>query len=130
MTKADDNPLVRIPEELAEQALRFGDRVAIDVDGVGQLTYGQWDARANATARGMAANGVVKGDRVGLLMPTADAIEFAVGYVAAHRAGAAAVPINPRYARREIDHIVADCTPRLVLEAGGVGEMETAADGD
>src|SRR3954452_7590757 len=105
-TAANDNPLVRIPEELAERAERFGDRVAIDVDGGEQLTYRQWDERANAAARGMAANGVVKGDRVGLLMATADAIEFGIGYVAAHRAGAAAVPINPRYARREIDHIV------------------------
>jgi acyl-CoA synthetase (AMP-forming)/AMP-acid ligase II len=121
---------VRIPEELAERAERFGDRVAIDVDGIGQLTYRQWDERANAVAHGMAAGGVVKGDRVGLLMPTSDAIAFAVGYVAAHRAGAAAVPINPRYARREIDHIVADCTPRLVLEAGGVREMEAAAGPD
>src|SRR5437763_2744104 len=126
MTKADDNRPVRIPEELAERAERFGDRVAIDVDGVGPLTYREWDERANAAARGMAANGVVKGDRVGLLMTTADAIEFGVGYVAAHRAGAAAVPINPRYAPREIDHIVADCRPRFVLDAEGVRQMEAA----
>jgi fatty-acyl-CoA synthase/long-chain acyl-CoA synthetase len=117
---------VRIPEEVADQAERFGDRVAIDVDGGGRLTYREWDERANAAARGMAANGVVKGDRVALLMHTGDAIEFGVGYVAAHRAGAAAVPINPRYAKREIEHIVADCSPRLVLEAAGVREMEAA----
>ena len=117
---------MHIPEELTERAQRFGDRVAIDVDGVGQLTYAEWEDRANAAARGMAANGVVKGDRVGLLMSNDSAIEYAVGYVAAHRAGAAAVPINPRYARREIDHIVADCTPRLVLESKGVMEMEAA----
>jgi fatty-acyl-CoA synthase/long-chain acyl-CoA synthetase len=120
---------VHIPEELTERAERFGDRIAIDVDGVGQLTYAEWERRANAAARGMAAKGVVKGDRVGLLMPNSDAIEYAVGYVAAHRAGAAAVPINPRYARREIDHIIADCAPRLVLEADGVREVE-AAGGD
>src|SRR3954468_20204695 len=129
MAKPDDNQPVRIPEELTAQAERFGGRVAIDVDGGGQLTYQQWDERASAAARGMAAKGVGKGDRVSLLMPTADAIEFAVGYVAAHRAGAAAVPINPRYARREIDHIVADCTPRLVLEAGDLAEIEAAGKG-
>ena len=117
---------MRIPEELAERAERFGDRVAIDVDGVGSLTYRQWDERANAAARGMAAHGVVKGDRVGLLMSNAEAVEYGIGYVAAHRAGAAAVPINPRYAPREIDHIVGDCSPRLVLDATGVREMEAA----
>ncbi|MBV8304624.1 MAG: AMP-binding protein, partial [Acidimicrobiia bacterium] len=88
-----------------------------------------WDRRASAAARGLVHQGVAKGDRVGLLMPNADALEFGIGYVAAHRAGAAAVPINPRYARREIDHIVADCSPRIVLEAGGVHDME-AAGGD
>src|SRR5438270_12753201 len=93
------------------------------------MTFGEWDGKANAAARGLVANGVAKGDRVGLLMPTADAVEFGVGYVAAHRAGAAAVPINPRYARREIEHIVADCSPRVVLDADGVREME-AAGGD
>jgi acyl-CoA synthetase (AMP-forming)/AMP-acid ligase II len=117
---------VRIPEELAERAERFGDRVAITVDGGGHLTYRAWDDRANAVARALVAKGVEKGDRVGLQMHTADAIEFAVGYVAAHRAGAAAVPINPRYARREITHIVADCKPRLVLDADRMGEIESA----
>jgi len=120
---------VHIPEELAERAERFGDRVAIVVDGGDELTYRAWDERANAAARGLAASGVEKGDRVGLLVPTGDAIEFAVGYVAAHRAGAAAVPINPRYAKRELDHIIADCAPRLVLEADGVRDME-ASGGD
>ena len=35
------------------------------------------------------------------------------------------MPINPRYARREVDHIVADCSPHLVLEASGVRKMVT-----
>src|SRR3954447_7726968 len=109
MAKPDDNRVVRIPEELAERAERFGDRVAMDVDGVGQLTYREWDDRANAAARGMASSGVVKGDRVGLLMPTNDALRCPIGSVPAHRSGAAAVPINPRYAKREVEHIVADC---------------------
>src|SRR4051812_11189620 len=126
MAKPDDNPPVRIPEEVAERAERFGDRVAIDVDTRGRLTYGEWNERADAAARGMADAGVRKGDRVALVMHTADAVEFAVGYVAAHRAGAAAVPVNPRYAKREIDHIVADCSPRLVLEADGVRKIEAA----
>ncbi|MBV8982784.1 MAG: AMP-binding protein [Acidimicrobiia bacterium] len=117
---------MRIPEELAERAERFGDRVALDVDGGGTLTYREWDGRANAVARALADNGVMKGDRVALLMHTADAIEFGIGYVAAHRAGAAAVPINPRYAKREIDHVVEDCSPRLVLDAEGLRKLETA----
>src|SRR5437899_8324766 len=78
----------------------------------------------------MAAKGVVTGDRVGLLMATGDAVEFAVGYVAVHRAGAAAVPINPRYARREIDHIVADCQPKLVLAPDDVERLRSRGGDD
>jgi acyl-CoA synthetase (AMP-forming)/AMP-acid ligase II len=117
---------VLIPEELAERAERFGDRVAIRVVDGAELTFAEWDARANAAARGLVAAGVERGDRVGLLMPTAEAIEFGVGYVAVHRAGAAAVPVNPRYARREVEHILADCTPKAVLDAAGVLAIEAA----
>src|SRR5207253_766188 len=42
------------------------------------------------------------------------------------KAGAAAAPSNPRYARRAIQHSAADCEPRLVLEAEGVRETATA----
>ncbi|MCU1449480.1 MAG: AMP-dependent synthetase and ligase [Acidimicrobiales bacterium] len=108
------------------RAERFGDRVAIRVVDGAELTFAAWDARANAAARGLVAAGVERGDRVGLLMPTADAVEFGIGYVAAHRAGAAAVPINPRYARREVEHILADCDPRAVLDAEGVRAIEAA----
>ncbi|MBV8161625.1 MAG: AMP-binding protein, partial [Acidimicrobiia bacterium] len=120
---------MRIAEELGERAERFGDRVAIAVDGGAAMTYRQWDERASATARALVAEGVGQGDRVGLLMGTADAAEFGVGYVATHRAGAAAVPINPRYAKREIEHILADCSPRLVLEGDKVRAL-VAAGGD
>src|SRR5207245_1843626 len=85
----------------------------------------EWAGRANALARGLAEAGVEKGDRVALLMTNDAAVEFGAAYVAVHRAGAVAVPINPRYARREVDHIVSDCQPRLVLGPRDVPALET-----
>ena len=82
-----------IPEELAERAERFGARVAVVVDGGAQMTFREWDERANAVARGLVAKGSEKGDRVGLLMPPADAIEFCVGDVAAQGPKIEDVPI-------------------------------------
>jgi acyl-CoA synthetase (AMP-forming)/AMP-acid ligase II len=115
---------VLIPEEVAARAERFGDRTAVRVVGGDEMTFGEWHGRAGALAAGLAGAGVEKGDRVGLLMANEAAIEFGVAYVGIHRAGAVAVPINPRYARREISHIVADCQPKLVLEPADVAALE------
>ena len=117
---------VLIHEELAARAERFPDRVAVRVDGGGSMTFGEWDGRASALARGLAGAGVEKGDRVALLMPNDAAVEFCAAYVAVHRGGAVAVPVNPRYARREVDHIVADCQPRLVLGPDDVPALEAS----
>jgi acyl-CoA synthetase (AMP-forming)/AMP-acid ligase II len=102
-------------DELADRAERFGDRVAMRIDGGGSLTYAQWDAEANAVARSLVAGGVERGDRVVLLCTNAEADDFAVGYIGAQRAGAAAVPVNPRYAAAELAHVVGDSGARMVI---------------
>ncbi len=104
-----------IIEELADRAAQFGDRIAMLVDQGPSLTYREWDQAAAAVARGMRDAGVHHGDRVVLLLTNAEACDFAVAYVACHLAGAAAVPVNPRYAAREIDHVLADSGARLVV---------------
>jgi acyl-CoA synthetase (AMP-forming)/AMP-acid ligase II len=109
---------VLVPHELRERASRFGGRVALSVVGGPSLTFGEWDKLASALARGLAAAGVDRGDRVALLFANADAADFWVGYVAAHRAGAAAVPVNARYAPREIAHVLRDSGAKVVLSAG------------
>jgi acyl-CoA synthetase (AMP-forming)/AMP-acid ligase II len=43
---------------------------------------------------------------------------FAIAYVAAHKAGAVVVPVNPRYAPRELDHIAASADPALIVTGG------------
>jgi acyl-CoA synthetase (AMP-forming)/AMP-acid ligase II len=109
---------VIVSHELRERAARFGDRVALRVIDGPTLTFAEWDARADALARGLVEAGVVMGDRVALLFANADAADFWVGFVAAHRAGAAAVPINARYAVREIAHVLRDSGARVALSAG------------
>lgn len=60
---------------------------------VSQLTYGEFDARCEALAGGLAKLGVTKGDRVILRMTTR--IELLVSWFALLRLGAVAVPTNP-----------------------------------
>jgi acyl-CoA synthetase (AMP-forming)/AMP-acid ligase II len=107
-----------VRDDLRATAERFPDRAAVRVDGLSEMSYTEWESRANAVARGLTAAGVQRGDRVALLLDNAAAVEFHIAYVAAHRAGAAAVPINPRYAARELEHVIADCTPTVVVAAG------------
>jgi len=112
--------------DLREQADRFPDRIAVRVDGVGELSFAEWNRRADAAARGLAEAGVRRGDRVALLLDNAAAIDFHIGYLAAHRAGAAAVPVNTRYAAREVGHVLSDSQPAAVISAGA--HIERAKD--
>jgi acyl-CoA synthetase (AMP-forming)/AMP-acid ligase II len=111
-------------EELRDRARRFATRTAVLVDGGPALTYGDWDDAASRAAAGMQAVGVRPGDRVVLLLTNAEACDFAVAYVACHRAGAAAVPVNPRYAARELDHVLADSGARLVVAGTESGRVD------
>src|SRR5947207_6189314 len=105
-----------VPEELAERAATYPDRLAVRVDGGGEITFADWDRRANAAARGLVDRyEVARGDRVALLLPNAEAIAFHVAYVAAQRSGAAAVPVNTRYAKREIEHVLGDAEPQVAV---------------
>ena len=107
-----------VSDELHDRAERFGDRVAVRVDGVAEMSFAEWDRRANAVARGLSAAGARKGDRVALLMTNDDACALQVAYIAVLRAGAVAVLVNPRYARREIEHVLADSGATAVVTAG------------
>src|SRR4051812_7193944 len=55
---------------------------------------------AERCAAGLAHNGLVKGDRLALIMP--NWTEFVIAYFAAARLGAVLVPLNVRYRRHEL----------------------------
>ena len=93
-------------------ALRFADSAAAPVD----LTYDQLFAEADRLAAGFRARGVKKGDRIAFFLSNRP--EFVTAYLAVIRLGAVMVPINLAYRRREIAHMLADATPRLLLTEG------------
>jgi acyl-CoA synthetase (AMP-forming)/AMP-acid ligase II len=86
------------------------------------MSYGEWDGRSNAVARGLSAAGVRPGDRVALFVGNDGAALYQVGYFAVLKAGAVAVPINPRVARRELEHMVSDSGASAIVT--GPGELE------
>lgn len=95
------------------------------IDGQGQWTYGELRRRVEALAARLAAAGVRRGDRVGVLLPKSR--EECAALFAPSRADAVVVPINPVLRAHQVRHILADCearalvTRRRELEALGPG---------
>ncbi|QFG25320.1 non-ribosomal peptide synthetase [Actinomadura sp. WMMB 499] len=99
---------------IREQVAATPDEVAvIDDDGV-QVTYAQFDARVNATARTLIDRGVAIGDRVAVILPRS--VDLIVTLAAVMRAGAAFVPIDPSYPTGRIQTILQDAAPTLVID--------------
>jgi fatty-acyl-CoA synthase len=77
------------------------------------ISYSQLHARANRTACWLHEMGVGKGDRVAVVLNNCP--EFMEIYLASARIGAIFVPINYRLAAVELDYILKNCKPRLLV---------------
>ena len=97
---------------------------AIIHDGT-RLSWGDFDARTDAIARGLRRAGVCKGDRVGLLM--SNRIEAPLVTVATLKLGAIFVPLNYRLTGPELLPLVEDAECRVIVtEAACLGQLDPA----
>ncbi|MFE0201113.1 class I adenylate-forming enzyme family protein [[Kitasatospora] papulosa] len=94
-------------------------------DSSGVWTYRQLHAYSLAFARWLRAQGVGRGDRVVLQLPTGR--ELAAMFYGAARCGAVFVPVNPRMKPFHLRHVVANAEPKLLVgdaaTAGGLREF-------
>ncbi len=104
----------RISDALRVRAEHQRDEIAHD-DTRRQLTYAQWDREADEIGGGLAAAGLMPGDRVFLAISNEHAIEMAVAVFAVFRAGGIACPISTRLNPREVADYAALCTPRFAI---------------
>lgn len=88
-----------IPELVRACAARFGDKPFLIADGQ-ELTYADLDRRSAALATVLLAEGISKGDHVGILMP--NSVDWALAWFASTRIGAVAVPLNTFYKPSEL----------------------------
>jgi long-chain acyl-CoA synthetase len=77
------------------------------------VSYGELESRAAETAAGLRAHGVVRGDRVALLLP--NGAEYVACLFGIWRLGAVAVPLNVLLAPPEIEARVALSGAKLLL---------------
>jgi acyl-CoA synthetase (AMP-forming)/AMP-acid ligase II len=104
----------RISDALKVRASHQGDQIAHD-DTRRAVTFAEWDREADEVGGGLAAAGLVPGDRVFLPISNMHAVEMAIAVFAVFRAGGIACPINTRLNPREITDYAALCEPRFCL---------------
>lgn len=112
-----------VRELLDAAALVHGDREAYVEPGA-RVTFAEWVGRARSVAAQFAALGVGKGDVVTLWLPSG--IDYATCYAAAAMIGAVTTGLNPRLGRREIESIVQQADPALIVADARLGELPTA----
>ncbi|MFE9203290.1 amino acid adenylation domain-containing protein [Micromonospora sp. NPDC007230] len=102
-----------VAARFAAQAARTPDQVAVRAADGATLTYRELDARANRLAQHLVALGVAAEDRVALLQERS--VDQVVSVLAILKAGAAYVPLDPRYPAHRLTHIAADTASSVLL---------------
>ncbi len=85
----------------------------VDLDTGAETTYGELDDRAARFASCLQANGIKRGDRVAVLMqncPQFFEIEFGCAKI-----GAICLPLNWRLTVHELEYILNDSTPEILI---------------
>ncbi|NIJ36730.1 acyl-CoA synthetase (AMP-forming)/AMP-acid ligase II [Sphingopyxis panaciterrae] len=104
----------RISDALKVRASHQADEIAHD-DTRRQISFAEWDREADEIGGGLAAAGLVPGDRVFLPISNAHAVEMAIAVFAVFRAGGIACPISTRLNPKEVADYAALCEPRFCL---------------
>ncbi|ACR31379.1 non-ribosomal peptide synthetase [Burkholderia glumae] len=121
-------PFVAVHERIAAQARRSPDAVAVRCDGVVH-SYRELDARAARLARQLLASGIGAEARVGVCTARSGAMLVAV--LAALKAGAAYVPLDPAYPDAHLAGMIEDaglaCTLADVAGRARLGALGAPA---
>jgi acyl-CoA synthetase (AMP-forming)/AMP-acid ligase II len=113
------------PDLLTQGATRFPQRACV-VESDRARTFAEADEHAARGAAAMRAAGVRSGDRVALL--ARNELEYLEIMAASQRAEAILVPLNNRLTTPELAYIVADCSPRLLIQGPGYADVAAALD--
>ena len=97
---------------MEESFTRYADRVAYSFMGK-DLSFAQTDKSSAALAAYLQSLGLVKGDRVALMMPNTP--QYPISVAAVLRAGLVVVNVNPLYTPRELEHQLKDSGAKAII---------------
>lgn len=97
---------------MEESFARFADRTAFCFMGK-NISYRQTDEESRALAAYLQSLGLVKGDRVAIMMPNVP--QYPVTVAAVLRAGYVVVNVNPLYTPRELEHQLKDSGAKAMV---------------
>ncbi len=106
--------LHELVESHAEQA---PERVAA-ICGQAQLTYREFNSRANQLAHYLLSRGVRPNVKVGICLPPS--LDFGVAVLAVLKAGGACVPLDPNYPQDRLAYMLRDVQANVLVSARGV----------
>ncbi len=105
-------PVVPLNRTLEVAARRFGNTAAIKFCG-SSISYRLLDRLANRFANGLAALGVLKGDRVAIVLPNVP--QAVIAYYGVLKLGGVAVFVNPLFSRAELVERLQDSGARVLV---------------
>jgi len=116
--------LIHLPDLLRAAAARGADEPFVTWRDR-TVTFGEFDARTDALAAGLAARGVQPGDVVSVLLP--NRLEFLEAWWAILKAGGVFGPVNPAFTAPEVGYVVGHSEAVAVFtDADGVAKLEGA----
>ncbi|MGW4446749.1 non-ribosomal peptide synthase/polyketide synthase [Streptomyces sp. NPDC004682] len=121
---ATDHPVpsVTLPELFRDQVTRTPDATALVFEG-SSLTYAELDRRVDRLARALRAHGAGPESTVAVALPRSTALVVAL--LAAHRAGAAYLPLDTDHPTGRLAYTLTDARPVCLVTADGIDLPDT-----
>ncbi len=110
------------------RAADFPDKVALAIispAGAERWSYQRLEAAVRGTATGLLDNGAKAGDRVVLRL--GNTVDFPIAYLAALAVDLIPVPLSAALVADEVDKVISDLSPRLIVAADGLPLPETVS---